>query len=88
VILEGKQLVILINEFTGYDQGRRKHQKVGGGGAPISRGTFGMKRAPKKFFSEILASGRGLRRENKCNHKSKAIEADSRMRSNESDRKN
>ena len=39
-------------------QGRRKHEKVGGG-APVSRGTFGMKRAPKIFFSEMLATGKG-----------------------------
>ena len=32
--------------------------------------------------------GGGEGRKNKFNHKSKAVEADSRMRSNESDRKN
>jgi hypothetical protein len=40
-------------------QGRRKHEKVGGGGGPVSRGTLGMKRAPKIFFSEMLATGKG-----------------------------
>jgi hypothetical protein len=40
-------------------QGRRKLKKVGGGGAPISRGTFGMNRAPKKFPPEMLATGWG-----------------------------
>ena len=40
-----------------HDQGRRKHKKVGG--APVSRGTFGMKRAPKKIFPEMLATGEG-----------------------------
>jgi hypothetical protein len=72
-------------------QGCRKHQKVGGGEAtPISRGTFGMKRVPKKIFQEMLATGeRGRKgRKNKRNHKSKAVKADSRVRSNESDRKN
>ena len=28
-----------------YMQGRRKHQKIGGGGGAVSMGTFGMKRA-------------------------------------------
>ena len=61
-------------------QGRRKLKKVGGG-APISRGTFGMNRAPKKFSPEMLATGWGeVGKKNKCNHKSKAIEADPRMR--------
>jgi hypothetical protein len=30
-----------------------------GGGAPTSRGTFGMKRAPKKIFLVMLATGVG-----------------------------
>ena len=69
------------------------HHKVGGRGASVSRGTFGMKRAPKKFPPEMLATGEGggggrKRRKNKCNHKSKAVKADSRVRSNENDRKN
>ena len=71
-------------------------KKLGGGGAPVSRGTFGMKRAPKKMFPEMLATGEGggggggggKGRKNKCNHKSKAVEADSRMRSNENDQNN
>ena len=36
-------------------RGRREHQKVGG--APVSRGTFRMKRALKIFFPEMLATG-------------------------------
>jgi hypothetical protein len=64
-------------------QGHRKHQKVRGGS------TFGMKRAPKNFFTEMLATGRRIeRRKTKCNHKSGGLEADSQIRSNESDRKN
>jgi hypothetical protein len=42
-----------------HDQGRRKHKKVGG--APVSRGTFGMKRAPKTIFQEMLATVEGGR---------------------------
>ena len=38
----------------------------GGGGAPVSRGTFGMKREPKSF-PEMMATGGGEGRENKCN---------------------
>jgi hypothetical protein len=42
-----------------HNQGRRKHQKIGGG-APASRGHFRVsKRAPKKFFPEMLATGGG-----------------------------
>jgi hypothetical protein len=33
-----------------------------GGGALVSRGTFGMKRAPKKFFPEMLARGEGKKK--------------------------
>jgi hypothetical protein len=43
-------------------QGRRKHQKFGGGRAPASRGTLlfrVLKRAPKKFFPQMLATGGG-----------------------------
>ena len=37
----------------------RKHQKIGGGGGggAVSRGTFGMKRAPEKILTEMLATG-------------------------------
>jgi hypothetical protein len=41
--------------------GCRKNQKVGGGGVLVLRGTFGIKRAPKKFFPEMLAGGGGRR---------------------------
>ena len=43
--------------------GRRKHKKVGEGGGEgtVSRGTFGMKRALKRFFPEMLATGKGGR---------------------------
>ena len=37
-----------------HHQRRRKHKKIEG--APVSRGTFGMKRAPEKFFPEVLAT--------------------------------
>ena len=43
-------------------QGRRKHQKFGGGRAPASRGTLlfrVLKRAAKKFSPEMLATGGG-----------------------------
>jgi hypothetical protein len=38
-------------------QGRRKHKKVGG--AALSRGTFGMERAPNIFFPEMLPTMEG-----------------------------
>ena len=39
-------------------QGRRKHQKIGGGTS--FQGHFGiLKRAPKQFFPEMLATGEG-----------------------------
>jgi hypothetical protein len=44
-----------------YIQGRRKHQKVVGGGASVSRGTFRKKRASKKFSPRMLATGGGDR---------------------------
>ena len=59
----------------------------GGGWDTVSRGTFGMKRATKMFSVNVADGGGG--RKNKCNHIGiKAVEADSQMRSNESDRKN
>ena len=39
-------------------------KRLGGGGAPVLRGTFGMKKAPKKFFPEMLVTGE---REGKIN---------------------
>ena len=48
-----------------------------------------MKKAPQKFFLGCWRrEGGGEGRKNKCNYKSKAVEVDSRMKSNESDRKN
>jgi hypothetical protein len=38
-------------------QGRRKHLEFGG--APASRGTVLLKRAPKNFFPEMLSTGGG-----------------------------
>ena len=58
----------LVEVYQIGQQGRRKHQKVGEGA--VSRGTFRMKMAPKKISPEMLAGGG-----DKCNHKSKVIEA-------------
>ena len=60
------------------NQGRGKHRKVWGGGAP------------KNVFRKCRRRGSGGGKGRKINAiilKSKAVEADSRMRSNESDRK-
>jgi hypothetical protein len=48
-------------------EGPRKHEKVGLEGAPFPRATFGMKRAPKIFFMEMLATGGEGGRERKIN---------------------
>ena len=45
----------LVEVYQIGQQGRRKHQKVGGGA--FSRGTFRMKMAPKKISPEMLARG-------------------------------
>ena len=40
-------------------RGVRSINKLGGGGASVSRGTFEIKRAPKKLFPEMLSTGGG-----------------------------
>ena len=41
-------------------QGRRKHQKIGGGGGHRLSGALGiLEMAPKTFFPEMLATGGG-----------------------------
>jgi hypothetical protein len=60
-------------------------------GAPVSRGNFGMKRASKNVSRKCRQRGSGGGGEGKINAiilKSKFVEADSLMRSNESDRMN
>ena len=37
-------------------------KRLGGGGAPASRGTLGLFNTPKKIFQEILATGGGAKR--------------------------
>jgi hypothetical protein len=44
-------------QVYGAGTGRRKYQKVGG--APVSRSTFGVKRAPKKFSRKCWQRGKG-----------------------------
>jgi hypothetical protein len=52
-----------------WGQGRRKHQKIGGGGGHRLLGALWvLKRAPKKFFPEILATGGGGLREKISHH--------------------
>jgi hypothetical protein len=57
----------LVEVYQIGQQGRRKHQKVGEGA--VSRGTSRMKMAPTKFPRRCWRGG------DKCNHKSKIIEA-------------
>ena len=77
---EGKDLLKILIRLG---QGRRKHKKCGGGGGPVSRGTFDMKRAPKTFPPEMLATaGRGGGRIGKINEiiNERPLRPDSRMR--------